>query len=177
VLDLIWEVSKSAHRDSLLWWVLRIAIALSFVGNDHLRVRFGSESSRLEKWLLVPDASLIDVKPGMDVIDCVDNEIKALPEFIVEGCLSVRPNPSHIVLNIKVLVHSLCNGASALRLRVPNVLLSEQELSVEVGNLNIVIVSAVDLSIWRASDTHESECLDKLASKSSRAYHEQFHLG
>jgi len=75
VLDLIREVSQSAHWDSLFGWILGISIALGLVGNDHLLVCLGSECTGLEEWLLIPDASAVNIKTGLDVIDSVYDEI------------------------------------------------------------------------------------------------------
>jgi hypothetical protein len=52
--------------------------------NNHLRVGFGTKSSRLEKWLLIPNTSLIDIESSFDVIDGINNEVKFLPEFVVK---------------------------------------------------------------------------------------------
>lgn len=57
VLDLTGEVTECTHRNSFLGRILRIPVALGLVGDDHLRVSFGSEGARLEKGLSIPDAS------------------------------------------------------------------------------------------------------------------------
>lgn len=36
MLDLVWEVSQSAHRNGLFWRVLGVTIALGLVWHDHL---------------------------------------------------------------------------------------------------------------------------------------------
>jgi hypothetical protein len=84
VLNLIWEVSESAHWDGLFRGISGVSIALGDMWNDHLRVAFSSKSTRFKKWLLKPNTSLIDVKPSIHVIDGVDNEVKASPELVIE---------------------------------------------------------------------------------------------
>ena len=54
-----------------------------------MRVCLGAEGARLKEGLLVPDAALINVKAGFDVIDCVDYEAQALPELVIEDMLSL----------------------------------------------------------------------------------------
>jgi hypothetical protein len=62
------------------------------VGHNHLRVSFGAESARLEKGLFVPDATGVDVEASLNVINSIYDEVKALPELVVEGGLSAGVN-------------------------------------------------------------------------------------
>jgi hypothetical protein len=55
---------------------------------------------------------------------------------------------------------------------VADVSLAEEELTVQVGDFNVVIVSAVHLALLTAAKTHHSECLDKFATESTSADHE-----
>jgi len=48
VFNLVGEVAESAHRDGLLWRILRVTIAECLVGDNHLRVGFGSKSAGFE---------------------------------------------------------------------------------------------------------------------------------
>lgn len=146
VLNLIWEVSKSAHWDGFFWWILRITVALSYVRNDHLRVGLGTKSSRFKERLLEPNAFCVDVESSLDVIDSIDNEVELFPEIIVENLFGLWANDSHIIFDIQVWVHVLSNSAGTLRFGVSDVILSEKELSVEVGDLNVVIISDRDFT-------------------------------
>lgn len=89
VLDLVREVSKRAHRDGLLGWILRVTVGLGLVRHDHLRVGLGAESTRLEQGLLVPDALTINVQSSLDVIDSINDEVKTFPEVVIELILGV----------------------------------------------------------------------------------------
>lgn len=176
MLDLVGEVSQGAHGDGLFRRILGIAVALSLVGHNHLRVSLGAESTRLKERLLVPDATGVDVETSVDVIDSVNNEVKTFPEFVVEDRLGVGANSGHVVLNIKIRVHCLCNSASSLRLGVTNVVLAEQELTVQVGDLDVIVVSDGDVTALSATETHQSKGLDVLASKSTSTNHESLNL-
>ena len=54
-----------------------------------------------------------------------------------------------------------------------NIVLSEKELSVQVRHLNIIVVSAVNLAFFRASNTHDGKSLDQLTTKSTGTNHEK----
>lgn len=51
-----------------------------------------------------------------------------------------------------------------------DVFLSEEELSVQIANLNVVIVGAVNSSLWCTTYTHKCESLHKLTAKSTCSY-------
>lgn len=76
MFDLIWEVSEGAHWNGFFRRVLRISVALSFVRYHHLRICFGSQSARFQERFLVPNASLVDVKSCVDVVNCVNYEVQ-----------------------------------------------------------------------------------------------------
>ena len=132
VLNLIWEVSESAHGNGLLRRILRITIGGGFVGNNHLRVGFSSESTRLKQWLGVPYALTINVEASLDIIDGVNNEIKRLPEFIIENIFGLWCNECLVSCHLKLGIHDLRLSASSLRLGKANIGLSEKELTVQV---------------------------------------------
>ena len=50
--------------------------AHALMWHNHLRVGFSSEGSGLEEWLLVPYASAINIKSGMNIIDSINDEVK-----------------------------------------------------------------------------------------------------
>lgn len=176
MLNQVGEVSQGAHWDTLLWWILRVTVALGLVRHDHLGVSFGTEGTRLKEWLLIPHALLIDIETRLDVVDSVDDEVETLPELVVESALGRWIHIGLIGLDLKFWVHFLANHAGGLRLSFGNVLLAEEELTVQVGDLNIVVVSAVDLTFWTATKTHHCEGLNVLASKGTSANHEGLNI-
>lgn len=53
-----------------------------------------------------------------------------------------------------------------------DIVLSEQELSVQVGDLNVIVVSYSHSAICGATNTHKSEGLDVFTAKSTSSNHE-----
>mmetsp|Transcript_8715 Transcript_8715/g.11474 ORF Transcript_8715/g.11474 Transcript_8715/m.11474 type:complete len:207 (-) Transcript_8715:1251-1871(-) len=174
MFNLVGEVSHSAHGNGLFRRILGVTVALSFVRNDHLGVGFGTQSTGLEQRLFIPDAFAINVESSVDVIDSVNYEVKGFPELIIEDILGIGTDSSHVAGNIEVRVHCLSNVACSLRLRMTNITLSEEELSVKVRDLNVIIISAMNLTVGRATKTHKGKGLDVLATESTSTNHESF---
>lgn len=84
------------------------------MGDNHLRVRLGSERAGFEERLLVPDALLIHVKSSLDVIDSVNNEVEAVPELVVENSFSRWVDVSGVSLYIEGGVKALSDVAGSL---------------------------------------------------------------
>ena len=76
-----------------------------------------------------------------------------------------------------MIVDVVSDLASDFTLRLANIVLSEEELSVQVRNFNVIIISDSDLSFCRATDSHKSECLDVLASEGASTDHESIDFG
>lgn len=55
-------------------------------------------------------------------------------------------------------------------------ILSEQKLSVQVTDLDVIIVSAVHFAFWSASYTHKSKCLDVFTAESASTDHKSLNL-
>lgn len=102
------------------------------MGNNHLRIGFSSESTRLKQWFGVPNALTINVEASLDIIDGVNNEIKRLPEFIIKYIFGLWCNECLVSCHLKLRIHDLRLSASSLRLRMANIWLSEKELTVQV---------------------------------------------
>jgi hypothetical protein len=146
------------------------------MGNDHLRVGLGSKSTRFKKWLVVPYTSGINVKASLNIIDCIDNEVKRVPEAIVEDSLCLLCYIKLVVLHVELLVNVCSNLASNSGFRVTNIILTEEELSVKVRDLNVIVVSNSNLTFLTASKTHKSECLNVLTTESTSTDHECAYL-
>ena len=171
MLDLVGEVSERAHWDGLLGRILRVTVGLSLVRHNHLRVGLGAESTGLEQWLLVPNTLLVDVESSLNVVDGVDDEVETFPEVVIEKIFSLRGDEGLMGCDLEGWVHVLGLAAGSLSLRFADIWLSEEELTIEVGHLDVVIVGHSDGTI-SASESHESHSLDVFAAESSGADHE-----
>lgn len=145
---------------------------MSFVWNNHLGVGFGSKSTRFKEWLLIPYTFLINIKSCLNVIYCINNKMKTLPETIIKSRFCLWTNISLMVFNIQITINVLSNVTSYLRLGIANIILSEQELSVQVRYFNVVIISYSNLTSFWAAKTHKSESLDIFTTKSTSSNHE-----
>ena len=172
VLDLVGEVTECAHGDGLLGRILRVTVGLGLVRHNHLRVSLGAESTRLKKGLAVPDALAIDVETRLDVIDGIDDEVEAFPEIIVEDILSFFSDEGLMNSHLEIGVHDLCFAACTLRLGMTNIGLTEEELTVQVGYFNVVIIGDSDGTSRATGETHEGHGLSVLAAESTGTNHE-----
>mmetsp|Transcript_20980 Transcript_20980/g.25785 ORF Transcript_20980/g.25785 Transcript_20980/m.25785 type:complete len:458 (-) Transcript_20980:315-1688(-) len=74
--------------------------------------------------------------------------------------------------HLELGVHDLGLAAGGLGLGAANIGLSEEELTVQVGNLNVIIVGNGDGASGTATETHESHSLGILATESTSTDHE-----
>ena len=58
-----------------------------------------------------------------------------------------------------------------MRLGLANIVLSEEELAVQIRHLDIIVVRDSDFTFRRAADTHEGEGLDQLATEGTCTDH------
>ena len=100
--------------------------------DDHLGVCFRTKGARLKQGLLIPHTLLINVESCFDVVDGIDYEVEAQPEFVIEDNLSRLVDIGGVGLNFEVWVENLCNTAGSLRLGRANIVLSEEELAIKV---------------------------------------------
>ena len=108
---------------------------------------FSTQCSALKQWLLIPHALLINILSGLDVIDGIDYEVKSGPKVVVEKLFIFLANSQLNGLKSGVGIHSSSDSTSGLTLVLPNVLLSEQELSVQVADFDIVIISDINFTV------------------------------
>ena len=54
--------------------------------------------------------------------------------------------------------------------------LSEQKLTIQVANLNVVVISAMHSAFRSTAYTHKSECLDVFTSECAGSDHESLDL-
>lgn len=56
------------------------------------------------------------------------------------------------------------------------VILTEQELAIEIAHFNIIVVCAVNSSFGSTTNTHQRKCLNVFTTKSSCTHHESFYF-
>jgi len=142
------------------------------VRDHHLRVCLGSQSARLKERLLIPDTACVNVETSLDIIDCIDHKVEALPELIVEDVFGLLCHIQLVILHIQVIVNVMCDLACHSALRITDIVFAEEELSVQVRDFNVIVVSNCNLALSRTSNSHQCECLDIFASESAGTNHE-----
>jgi hypothetical protein len=176
VVQQVWVVSQGAHWDGVFLWILRITVGLGLVWDDHLRVALGSQSTGFEQVLLVEDTLSIDILSSLDVVDGTEDTVEIVPEDISEDVFGVWSSSLNLSVDVQAWVDGLGDGASGDSLGLGDMLLSEQELSVQVGDFDGVIISDGQLTISSRGDTHQSELLQVFATQSTCADHEDLEL-
>ena len=68
----------------------------------------------------------------------------------------------------------MCHFACGLLLRVSDVFLAEQELTIQIAHLDVVVVGTVYFSLRCTAHTHKSECFDEFAAESASSNQEGF---
>ncbi len=125
MLNLRGEISKSAEWDSFFGRILRVSVALSHVRDDHLRISFGSKSTRLEEGLLVPNTARVHIETCLDVVNGIYHEIDSFPKIVIKNVLRLMCHIELLIFDIQIRVDVLCNMAGNSALRVSNVVFSE----------------------------------------------------
>ena len=75
-------------------------------------------------------------------------------------------------LHIELWIHDLGLATRALGLGFADMLLSEEELSIQVGYLDVIVICHFDLAFLSTAKTHKGKCLEVLTSESSSSNHE-----
>lgn len=64
-----------------------------------------------------------------------------------------------------------------MRLRLSNIILTEEELTVQIRNFDVIIVCNVDFTCLGTPDTHKGEGLDQLTTEGTCTNHKGLNLG
>ena len=137
------------------------------MGDDDLRVTFCAQSSTFEEGFFIPNALLIDVLPGLNIVNSIDDKVEIVPEIIVEEFFTIASNSHLDRLKTCMMINLPSNFTSYLTFIFSNMLFPEQELSVQVTDLDVVIICAHDSSVSCGTYTHQRKHLDELASQGS----------
>jgi hypothetical protein len=146
VFDLIGEVLEGAEGDAFLRGVDDIGVADGGVGDDDLGVALGAESARLEQGFLEPHALSIYILPSLHVIHCINHEVEVGPEVIIEDAFILSTHSQLDRLKVSLGVDDSTHSAGSFTLVGAHVFSAEKELSVEVADLDVVVISDCDFA-------------------------------
>lgn len=125
----------------------------------------------LNKRLLIIDTSSIHINTRIDVIKRITNTIKILEKRVIIDLLSVSANSIRMRMNIQLRIHLLRGQRSNSRLKLLNIVRSEEELSIQIGLFDSIHVGDDDLpAIGSGTKTDHGEILEVLASECSGAH-------
>ena len=141
MFNLIGEVLQGAKWNAFLRRIDDVSVADGCMRNNDLRVAFSSKSSWFEKRFFKPNALTVNILSCLNIINCIDNEIKIGPEIIIENVFVFRSNSGLQGFEVDIRVHFLSYSTSSFTFILTYVLSSEQELSVKVADFNIIIIS------------------------------------
>mmetsp|Transcript_38460 Transcript_38460/g.96752 ORF Transcript_38460/g.96752 Transcript_38460/m.96752 type:complete len:1041 (+) Transcript_38460:293-3415(+) len=172
VFDDVGEVAQRAHRDAVLVLGVRVVtVALRLVRYDDLAVGLGAERATLQQRLLVEDATRVHVATGGHVVEGVAHAVQRVPEGVVKVVLAVGADQLLVALNVHLWIHDACRVRGAHTLLLADVLLAEEELTVQVAHLDAIHVRDVNGATVGAH-THQRKALQVLAAERTTAHHE-----
>lgn len=154
MFDLIGEIFKRTERNRLFGRINYISIADGGMRDNNLGMAFCPKGSTLEQRFLIPNTLRIDVLPGFDVVDCIHHEAGARPELVVEVVLRILADLQLHRLESRLFINFLANLTGYLTFVLAHELLPEQELTVQITDLDIIIVSADNSPLVLCAQAH-----------------------
>ena len=169
------EHLKCAHWDLVvLFRVFAGPIRFSLVRDDHLYVTLGSQRTAIEQGHSRMHTFLVYEKTSGHIVQSICDNCLFLEEglcvYVIRVLVQLVEASRDVTLQVWVHLRS-CSSRSH-RLWLSKVLLSEQELPVEVAQLDDVWIGKGYLPLWTSSKTNHGEVFQKFASDSSSSYHE-----
>ena len=148
------------------------AVALGLEGLDDLDVTLGSEGARVDEGRPGSDALLVNVESGGHVVERVADDGELLEEQLGEYVLSAGMDlvKAREDMALEGWIHLHSRSSCRLALGFAQVLLSEEELSVQVAHFDHVGVRQHDGAF--GSHAQHREVLQQLASDCACPYHE-----
>ena len=172
MLDQVRKELERAHGNGIIVLLLdNVVVALRVVRDDDLGVGLGAERAGLEERLLEEHAARVGVATRVHVVESVAHAVERVPEGRVEGVLGLGAHLDLVARNVHGRVHALGGGGGTHRLGMADVLGAEEELTVEVRDLDAVIVGDMELTAVGA-EAHERKALEVLAAERTGADHE-----
>mmetsp|Transcript_10660 Transcript_10660/g.20982 ORF Transcript_10660/g.20982 Transcript_10660/m.20982 type:complete len:264 (-) Transcript_10660:1915-2706(-) len=130
VFDSARKVTQGTHWNSITCFILRaVRIGAGKLGYNGLTVTLCTKSSTLEQRLVVKHTLAIHIKTSLHVVESVGNKIQRLPEIIIENVFGIRSHEVLLSNNFHRRVHIGNRFTGSNRLRLANVVLTEQELA------------------------------------------------
>mmetsp|Transcript_76380 Transcript_76380/g.220748 ORF Transcript_76380/g.220748 Transcript_76380/m.220748 type:complete len:247 (+) Transcript_76380:1263-2003(+) len=168
---------QGAQRDGLFRRVLGVGVRLRHVRQDHLRVRLRAERPRFEQGLAKPDATGVDIHARLHIVQRVHHGVQAGPKVVIERpVLGLLADANLQSLDLERRVHLLHGPGRGGGLRLADVVLPEQELTVQVRDLDPVHVRHRDFPAAPAASAEHRERLQVLAAQRSGANEEKLQL-
>lgn len=112
----------------------------------------------------------------MNVVHCIDYEVKGVPVFVCEFTLTLRLQSSLFGTHIELVIEGCDSFGGGYTFERTNMLRPEQELSVQVGDLNLVIVHDHHLSMFFGTESNQGEDFQILTAKCSGPDEQHFFL-
>lgn len=140
----------------------------------HLSVRLRSQRSRLQQRQLVIHTSPVHIPSSINVIQRIQHSIQSLEEAIAEDLLRVLSHPFGQRLDLHVRIEFRHRLSCTLGFLTANILPSEEELPIEIGDLDLVHVGDLQLafSLGAAPNAHHCHVLEQLAADGTRSNYE-----
>ena len=154
MLYLVREIFQGTKWNSFFRRIHNISITLSIMRDNNLRMTFSSEGSTFKKWFFMPNTLLIDVLSSLNIINSINYKIKPSPEIIVKVLLTVISNSHFHRMETRMVINSSSYFTSNLTFILTNMLFSKQKLSIQVTDLNVIIICADDTSVSSCTDSH-----------------------
>lgn len=147
MLDLIREIFEGTERNAFFGRIDDIGVADGFMRNDDLRMALGSQGSRFEERFFEPDALAIYVLSSFNIIDSVNNKVQVGPEVVIENMLVLGTSSGLQRVESNFRVHLAANFAGGFTFILTDVLSSEQKLSVQIADFDVVVISYSQFSV------------------------------
>mmetsp|Transcript_40329 Transcript_40329/g.72669 ORF Transcript_40329/g.72669 Transcript_40329/m.72669 type:complete len:207 (-) Transcript_40329:1589-2209(-) len=125
MLNLIGKILQSTHRDALFWRIARGTIVLGNVRNDHLGIALRSQRSALKHGKVIKQYALINVQPGLDVVECGTDAVQFVVEVVPKNILRVGPHLLLVVDDVYVRIHFVCRPCPRGRFELVDILVSK----------------------------------------------------
>mmetsp|Transcript_36779 Transcript_36779/g.61470 ORF Transcript_36779/g.61470 Transcript_36779/m.61470 type:complete len:430 (+) Transcript_36779:1487-2776(+) len=177
VVDDVREVPEGAHRDAAaLRGLAAVGVRPGLEGDDHVDIGRGAGRPGLQERLPVEHASAIHIKAGLHVVQGIADHVQVQPEVVVKDVLRGARNQILARIDVDGGVDDLGPFPRGLRFGLAHVVFAEQELPVQIGHLDAVVIGHPELAV-AAAHPHQREILDELAAKGPTAHHEELQVG